>query len=205
MTFGAHRGWRQPAHLFFHVFPMRVSMPFLKPSLSPMRWLAPALIVVCYVASPGRSAAAAPHPEHWPGVVTYVVDGDSVYVRPLRGGKPVSIRIDGIDAPEICQQGGNAARDALKRRVFGLKVVIEGKSRDDYGRLLARILSGGDDVGERMVADGHAWSYRYRGTGGPYIAQQRLAESARRGVFSQTSPAAVYPAVFRKQHGVCQR
>ena len=41
----------------------------------------------------------------WFGVVTYVIDGDTVKVRPSNGGKPISIRIEGINAPEICQQG----------------------------------------------------------------------------------------------------
>jgi micrococcal nuclease len=179
--------------------------PFLSPNLTTTRWLALALVAACCAAASAPSTAAAPHRHRWAGVVTYVVDGDTVHVRPLQGGKPVSIRVDGIDAPEICQRGGDTARDALKRRVLGLQVVIEGKSRDDYGRLLARILSDGDDVGERMVLDGHAWSYRYRGKGGPYIAQQRLAESARRGIFADANAAALYPAAFRKQHGTCRR
>ena len=167
--------------------------------------LALALLAVCCIVTAQSSDAAAPHRDRWSGVVTYVVDGDSVRVRPLQGGKPVSVRVDGIDAPEICQSGGDTARDALKRRVLGLQVVIEGKTRDDYGRLLARIILDGDDVGARMVKDGHAWSYRYRGSAGPYAAQQRLAESARRGIFAVGGEAAVYPAVFRKQHGACPR
>lgn len=163
-----------------------------------------ALLAVCCIAAAQPSDAAATHRDRWSGVVTYVVDGDSVWVRPLQGGKPVSVRVDGIDAPEICQSGGDTARDALKHRVFGLQVVVEGRSRDDYGRLLARIILDGDDVGARMVKDGHAWSYRYRGSAGPYAAQQRLAESARRGIFADAGAVPVYPAAFRKQHGSCR-
>ena len=168
-------------------------------------WLALALLAVCCIATAQPSTAAAPHQGRWSGVVTYVVDGDSVWVRPLQGGKPVRIRLDGIDAPEICQSGGDTARNALRRRVLGRQVVVEGKSRDDYGRLLARTMLDGDDVGARMVKDGHAWSYRYRGSAGPYAAQQRLAESAQRGIFAHSSVVPVYPAAFRKQHGACPR
>jgi micrococcal nuclease len=173
----------------------------LKPTTT--RWLILVLVAACCGASPVFSADAAPHRTRWAGVVTYVVDGDTVYVRPRQGGKPVSIRVDGIDAPEICQHGGEASRDALSRRVLGRNVVIDGRSRDDYGRLLGKILLDGADVGERMVTDGQAWSYRYRGRGGPYAAQQRLAESARRGIFADSRTAAVYPRLFRKQHGAC--
>ena len=66
--------------------------------------------------------------------------------------------------PRFVRPAATPPRDALKRRVLGLQVVIEGRSRDDYGRLLARIILDGDDVGARMVKDGHAWSYRYRGS-----------------------------------------
>jgi micrococcal nuclease len=178
----------------------------LNPYSTTRRWLALALVAACWAGATAPSAAA-PNIHHWAGVVTYVVDGDTVWVSPLQGGKPVSIRVDGIDAPEICQTGGDTARDALKRRVLGRQVVIEGKSRDDYGRLLARIMLDGEDVGERMVKDGQAWSYRYRyrGRGGPYATEQRMAESERRGIFADTNAAALYPAAFRKQHGTCRR
>ena len=181
------------------------ALPHPNPHPITKSWCAPALLAACCIALAQPSTAAAPHRDRWSGVVTYVVDGDSVRVRPLQGGKPVSVRLDGIDAPEICQSGGVVARDALKRRVLGLPVVIEGKSRDDYSRLLARVMLNGDDVGARRVRDGHAWSYRYRGSAGPYAAQQQLAESARRGIFADISAHAVYPAAFRKQYGACPR
>lgn len=173
------------------------------PNPTNARWLVPALVAACCGAVAVSLAAAEPQRTRWAGVVTYVVDGDTVSVRPLQGGKPVSIRIDGIDAPEICQSGGDASRDALKLRVLDRQVVVDGRSRDDYGRLLGKVLLDGADVGERMVKDGHAWSYRYRGRGGPYAAQQQVAESARRGIFATTAAPAIYPKVFRKQQGAC--
>ena len=39
----------------------------------------------------------------WLARVNYVVDGDSIWVRPDGGGARVRLRIDGVDAPEICQ------------------------------------------------------------------------------------------------------
>lgn len=140
----------------------------------------------------------------WWGVVTYVVDGDTVHVRPIGGGKPVSIRVDGIDAPEICQSGGTASRDALKRRSLGQRVAVHGRQHDDYGRLLARIVLDDEDLAGWMVAQGLAWSYRYRNNAGPYALEQGRAEAAGRGMFSPTyAVPPVYPRVFRKQHGSC--
>lgn len=140
----------------------------------------------------------------WSGVVTYVVDGDSVHVRPAGGGRPLRIRVDGIDAPEICQPGGQTAREALARRALGQRVAVHGQRHDDYGRLLARIELKDHDLGQWMVATGQAWSYRYRSNAGPYAQQQRRAQAAGLGVFSRAHAVpAVYPGLFRKQHGTC--
>ncbi len=163
-------------------------------------WLAlAALLTGCPAAR-----AAAPLELAWWGFVSYVVDGDTVHVRPDDGGKPVSIRLDGIDAPEICQPGGVASRDALAQRALGQHVAVQGRHQDDYGRLLARIVLNDEDLGQWMVEQGLAWSYHYRRGTGPYALQEGGAQAARRGIFSPIHAApAVYPRVFRKQHGSC--
>lgn len=169
---------------------------------APLVWtLTLGLLAACCV----PALAATPLQQVWTGLVVYVVDGDTVHVRPPDGGKPVSIRVRGIDAPEICQNGGASARDALRRRALDQQVVVHGISRDDYGRLVAQIVLDGDDLGGLMVEAGHAWSYRYRGRPGPYAAQQRRAQTAGRGIFRSGGPTPVYPAVFRKEHGSCRR
>lgn len=129
-----------------------------------------------------------------------------MWVLPAQGGKSVKIRVHGIDAPEICQALGSASRDALKRRVLGQRVTVHGRRRDDYGRLLARIELNGEDTGQWMVAQGMAWSYRYRKNPGPYAVQQQRAKAAGLGIFSPALGAPpVYPAVYRKRHGNCYR
>ncbi len=166
-----------------------------------------ALILLALATALGWCPPARPseRPEAvWWGVVTYVVDGDTVHVRPDDGGIPVSIRLGGIDAPEICQPGGVVSRDALGRRVLGRRVAIQGRYQDDYGRLLARIVLNDEDIGQWMVAQGLAWSYHYRRSTGPYALQEGRAQAERRGIFSPIhSVPAVYPRVFRKQHGSC--
>jgi len=153
--------------------------------------------------SPAKHSAKPPA-SAWAGVVTYVVDGDTLRVRPPGGGKSVSVRISGIDAPEICQAGGTASRDALMRKLLGQRVAVYGRQHDDYGRLLAKISFKGEDTGRWMVAQGLAWSYRNRANAGPYAAQQRHAQAAGLGIFSASQGApAVYPAQFRKRHGSC--
>lgn len=138
----------------------------------------------------------------WRGTVTYVVDGDTLYVRPADSRKPISVRIDGIDAPEICQSGGVQAREELMMRVLGKRVLVQPKANDRYGRLVASIVMDNVDQGGRMVAAGQAWAFRFTAGLGPYAPNQRNAEAARLGVFS----AEVWPqtpALFRKMHGFC--
>ena len=136
------------------------------------------------------------------GVVTRVVDGDTVWVQISPGQPPLKVRIQGIDAPEICQQGGTQAQEALKNRVLGQSVTVTSGARDDYGRTVGTLYWQGQDVGRWLVANGHAWVYSFRSKKGPYAVDFAQAQVARRGVFSQ---AAEEPRVFRKRQGSCYR
>ena len=138
------------------------------------------------------------------GLVIHVVDGDTIWVKTSANRKPLKVRIVGIDAPESCQSGGRASHDALAQRLSGQVVTLQtasSRSHDTYGRVLAKIDLRGDDVGRWMVSSGHAWSYSYRRSGGPYALEQAEAVQARRGLFADT--AAEDPRSFRKRHGSC--
>jgi micrococcal nuclease len=142
----------------------------------------------------------------WSGTVTHVTDGDTLWIRPASGGKPVRVRIDGVDAPEICQTYGVAAKKALAARLDKQTVTVQSSSRDSFGRLLARVaitakVRGSADIGEWLVREGHAWSYRYRRDNGPYAKQQAAARAARKGLFATARPEE--PRDFRKRHGAC--
>lgn len=145
----------------------------------------------------------APPPHAWPARVSYVVDGDSVWVLPDEGGRRLKLRIEGIDAPEICQAGGPEARDALKALVLGERVLVATKAHDRYGRAIATVWRAQSrvDVGAAMVRQGWAWNERYGRRAGKYARAQASAKSARLGVFADTR--ARYPAQFRREHGTC--
>jgi micrococcal nuclease len=166
-----------------------------------------AVCAVCWApsayAKPGRASQ-----EVLTGVVTYVTDGDTLWVK-LAGSNDghsnddsVKVRFQGIDAPEICQSGGDASLAALKAKVLHQTVQLQTSRYDDYGRMLARVSLQGDDVGAWMVERGQAWSYRYRNSPGPYSTQEQTARTARRGVWAVQG--AVEPRVFRQQHGSCK-
>lgn len=140
------------------------------------------------------------------GTVSRVVDGDTVWVSTNARKKPLKVRILGMDAPEICQAGGPASQKALEGRLLGQTVTLavpRSRSRDDYGRVLAKIELRGEDVGGWMVSRGQAWSYGFRRSAGPYAEEQARAVAARRGLFADSR--AENPRLFRKRHGSCYR
>jgi endonuclease YncB( thermonuclease family) len=157
------------------------------------------LVMLSFVMGfPGAHAAAS---KTWVGTVTHVTDGDTLWVRPQRTGAPRQIRVDGIDAPEICQLHGETARSVLAAHVLGQRVQVRVRRTDQFGRLLARITLQGEDVGGWMVSQGQAWSYRYRRNPGPYAAQEAQARAHGRGLFGDGRPE--LPRDFRKRHGSC--
>lgn len=137
------------------------------------------------------------------GLVVRVTDGDTVWVRPAQGGPAQSVRLLGLDAPESCQAHGREARNALASRILRQAVRVEGRQRDAYDRLLARLsLADGADVGAWLVEQGHAWSWRQRGDPGPYAMQEARAHAAGRGLWASPSPQE--PREFRREHGPCR-
>ena len=151
----------------------------------------------------GMAASAASDQTPWTGQVTWVSDGDTLWLRPRSGGEAVKVRILGIDAPEGCQAGGAAATAALLALVRRQPLVVFPTGHDDYGRLLARLERDHLDIGRQLVLTGQAWSYHFRGDPGPYAAEEAQARAARRGVFEDAQ--ALPPREFRRQHGPCRR
>ena len=136
------------------------------------------------------------------GRIRFVIDGDTVvFQTDAPGDAEIRLRLLGIDAPEICQAGGAEAREALVQLTTGRRAMALGAVRDGYHRRLVTLLVDGEDVGKRMVRDGHAWSPSYRGRPGRYAAQEREARAARRGLFAATDP--LPPRRFRQLHGSC--
>lgn len=149
----------------------------------------------------GSTAERQPLPWTYAARVTRVFDGDTLWVKPLAGGRYRKLRLDGVDAPEICQTGGPAARDALASRVLHQVVTVRVRAFDHYGRALAQVSAGGDDLAAVLVRGGHAWSSRWRRSLGPYAAEEAQARAERKGVFGVDG--AETPREFRLRHGPC--
>lgn len=134
--------------------------------------------------------------------VMRVFDADTVWVQPDTGGRWRKLRLDGVDAPEICQAMGVAARDALAARLLAQAVTVRERAHDSYGRGLVVIEREGEDVNAWLVRTGWAWASRWRGQG-VYGKDEDRARDARRGLWA-TEEAPETPRDFRRRHGPCE-
>jgi endonuclease YncB( thermonuclease family) len=133
--------------------------------------------------------------------VTRVTDGDSLWLEPLAAGAPVELRLEGIDAPEICQAWGPEAKQALTELVLGQQVSVKTVGRDMHGRTLGTVYLGTQNINKTLVQEGHAWSTRYKYDRGPYVADERMARALSRGL--NRDGGAVMPRDFRRLNGPC--
>ena len=110
--------------------------------------------------------------DHKQFVVTKVIDGDTLDVRPTAGGNETRVRLIGVDAPELRPGGDGSrpdfwatdARDYLTRRAAGKDVTLRLEptdTRDRYRRLLAYVYVGDShNLNLDLVRDGHAYADR---------------------------------------------
>lgn len=103
------------------------------------------------------------------GKVVKVYDGDTITVASkIFGSKNIyrfSVRLNGIDAPEIkgkTQEEKNAAivsRDALSKIILGEIVYLKDVKTEKYGRLLATVYFNNMNVNEWLLINNYAIKY----------------------------------------------
>lgn len=116
------------------------------------------------------------------GRVVRIVDGDTIDVT-LDSGR-IRVRMHSIDAPEHDQPGGAASRAALAALVDGADVELEPVGQPSYGRMVAVVYRGDDNVNADMVAAGQAWVLREYARDPRYCEAEMAARVAGRGVWS---------------------
>lgn len=153
--------------------------------------LSAAFLVLVFSWRSGSAATQAP--QTLSGVVTHVVDGDTLDVTVAQ--RVVTVRLDGIDAPERGQPFSAQARALLRVLAFSQRATVHVKDTDRYGRLVARVVVGGKDLSEEMVVAGLAWHYLQYSSDARLAALEKRAREKRLGVWA--NPSAVPPWVFR--------
>lgn len=112
-----------------------------------------------------------------------VLDGDTIE---LNNGE--TVRLIGIDAPELFEPGGDIARDYLSCLVLGKKVILatQGEDRDAYDRLLRYVYVDSMCINEEMVKNGYS-EVRYFSKDDPnreyYIQLEIEAETKKVGLW----------------------
>jgi endonuclease YncB( thermonuclease family) len=79
------------------------------------------------------------------GRTVRVSDGDTIVIL-SEGNVQHKIRLQGIDAPERGQAYGTKSKEHLSNLVAGRFVVVEYDKRDRYGRIVGKVLVGGEDA-----------------------------------------------------------
>lgn len=108
------------------------------------------------------------------------VDGDTLFVG------AVEVRLWGIDTPERGQRCWLAARAALDSLALDQLVTCDPVERDRYGRVVARCMVDGIDLGTAQLQAGVAVTYRKYLRGADlapaYLAAERAGALARQGL-----------------------
>jgi micrococcal nuclease len=133
------------------------------------------------------------------GTVLSTGDGDTLRVQV--SGKPVTVRLACIDAPEANQAGGKEAATRLsqflpKNQSVQLRVV----EIDRYRRTVAEVFKNGLSVDLQMVQEGRAVVYRQylndcAGSQDRYLQAEAKAKQRKLAFWSQANP--VMPWDFR--------
>ena len=137
-----------------------------------------------------------------PGVVTEVVDGDTLWVR-LASGKSEKVRLIGVDAAErgACfgTQAGSRARQLALSKPVTLRGDRSQPTRDQYGRLLAYVwIPGGRDLGYQLIAGGFAKVYATRNPFqrlSAYRSAESRAKSTRSGSWKACGSTTIRPVL----------
>ena len=135
-----------------------------------------------------------------PGRVLHVLDGDSL-ILDVRGGQ-YRVELANIDAPELNQPWGQAARDWLGQALTGRFVVVRSSDSSPDGHIRGRLLFKNQDPGTTLVYQGLAWCVpqpdgKAVSASREYLDAQRDARVARRGLWSDDRP--IPPWDWRRQ------
>lgn len=134
----------------------------------------------------GLLAAAPPAvKETFTAKVVGVSDGDTIKV--LRNKEQITIRLEGIDAPELRQSFGSRSKQALSSLAFGATATIRKTGEDRFGRMLGFVEVNGVDVNSKMVEDGWAWHFKQYNDDEKLADLETRAREAKKGLWADSS------------------
>jgi endonuclease YncB( thermonuclease family) len=106
----------------------------------------------------------------------------------MRDKETITIRLEGIDAPEKNQSFGDKAKAALAAMTSGKTVTIKKTSADKYGRIIGYVVADGVEVNAKLVEDGFAWHFKKYNDEKRFAELELQARQAKRGLWSEANP-----------------
>lgn len=88
--------------------------------------------------------------------VVLVADGDTIVAVPSGDTRPLRIRLEGIDAPELGEPFSGEATRFVRAMLLRQPVRVDGRDVDRYGRLVARVAATGRDASTALLEAGLA-------------------------------------------------
>lgn len=149
--------------------------------------------------------SALPASADFTGLVLEVYDGDTLRVR--TGGRYETVRLFGIDCPELkkkegerTQPYGRKALEYARRLSLHKKVTIIEKDKS-HGRIVGIVsLPGGKILNEQLLSAGLAWWYHLYCRDPEYAKLEARARIERKGLWKDPNP--VPPWVFRHKESL---
>ena len=129
-------------------------------------------------------------------LVTKVHDGDTYKV--LFHGKLLNVRLRNIDAPELGQNYGFAARDSIAAFLTNQTVELDSVGIDMYGRTIGSIRVDEMALDSLMVCKGWAWFYVAYSKDKLLPVYEAAARAKGIGLWHCSKP--VPPWIFRKMN-----
>lgn len=160
------------------------------------------------VVSPGQGQVTEPAPavasNNLPSA-TVVSVGDGDTLRMDYQGQNVTVRFACIDAPETTQTPwGLAATERLRQLTpRGSTIQFRQADTDQYGRMVAEVYAGGQNINLQMVSEGYAAVYTQflrscPDTDDALLAAEAQAQQQRLNFWSQPNP--VMPWDYRRNN-----
>jgi micrococcal nuclease len=121
--------------------------------------------------------------------VVRVIDGDGLIII---GSDEIelSVRLAGIDAPEMNQPFGIESKEALERLIENQLITIDEPKKGKYGRYVANVFSDGAWINKEIVASGYAWYDRINSNDNALLAAEEEARKNDLGLWGTKNPVA---------------
>ncbi|HDZ23649.1 MAG TPA: hypothetical protein ENH70_03830 [Desulfobacteraceae bacterium] len=139
--------------------------------------------------------------------VEEVLDGDMI--RATGHGTEITVRLAGIDAPELCPQDNDLAqpfsaeaKQYLEKLVLNKRVSLRSYGEKRYGIFWGEIFLGKKNINLEMIRTGYAEAYRGESPKNldlaPYFETEKQARAAKKGIWVQGKKY-ISPVAWRKR------